>query len=414
MKIEKVLTSQGMAGYYNKDLAAIKAGARPDGFVFRDPPITPGFHAVTQPGEALSIMLLLSDRQVAFGDCVDVVFTGAAGRDPIFKAAEQERFVRDHIFPLLQGRPLDRFRDLAEMVEEVEISGRPLHSALRYGISQAVLDAVAKGKHLTITEIIASEYGCVPADRPIPLLACATNEQRINIDKMILKKVPFLPHGSTSHMERDLGLRGEKLLDYARWLKTRIQAIGSPDYRPTIHLDVYGTIGEAFQLSLPRIAEYLGSLEGACAPFPLMIETPIIAATRQTQVQMYRDLVDVLRRKGLQVRVIADEWCNTLEDIKLFAEARAGDIVQIKPPDLGGIHNSIQAVLMCREMKMAAYIGGTVNGTDQSARISAQVALAVRAEFLLAKPGQGVDEGLMIEFNEMQRTLTLIRNRFDK
>ena len=54
MKIEKVLTSQGMAGYYNKDLAAIKAGARPDGFVFRDPPITPGFHAVTRPGEALS------------------------------------------------------------------------------------------------------------------------------------------------------------------------------------------------------------------------------------------------------------------------------------------------------------------------------------------------------------------------
>ena len=113
----------------------------------------------------------------------------------------------------------------------------------------------------------------------------------------------------------------------------------------------------------------------------------------------------------MQAKVIADEWCNTLEDIRLFAEARAGDIIQIKPPDLGGIHNSIQAVLMCREKKMAAYIGGTVNGTDQSARISAQVALATRPEFLLAKPGQGVDEGVMIEYNEMQRTLTLIRNR---
>jgi methylaspartate ammonia-lyase len=145
-----------------------------------------------------------------------------------------------------------------------------------------------------------------------------------------------------------------------------------------------------------------------------MIETPIIAETREKQVQMYRDLVVTLRRKGLQTKVIADEWCNTLEDIRLFAEARAGDIIQIKPPDLGGIHNSIQAVLMCREKKMAAYIGGTVNGTDQSARISAQVALATRAEFLLAKPGQGVDEGLMIEFNEMQRTITLIRNRFGK
>ena len=156
MYIEKVLTAQGIAGYYNKDLAAIKAGARPDGFVFRDPPITPGFHAVTQPGEALSIMLLLSDRQVAFGDCVDVVFTGAAGRDPIFKASEQERFVIDPVASLLQGKPLDRFRDLSELIDRVRISGRPLHTALRYGITQAVLDAVAKAKHLTITEIIAS------------------------------------------------------------------------------------------------------------------------------------------------------------------------------------------------------------------------------------------------------------------
>jgi methylaspartate ammonia-lyase len=414
MYIEKVLTAQGIAGYYNKDLAAIKAGARPDGFVFRDPPITPGFHAVTQPGEALSIMLLLSDRQVAFGDCVDVVFTGAAGRDPIFKASEQERFVIDPVAPLLQGKPLDRFRDLSELIDRVRISGRPLHTALRYGITQAVLDAVAKAKHLTITEIIASEYGCVPADRPIPLLACATNEQKINIDKMILKKVPILPHGSTSHLERDLGLKGEKLLDYARWLKTRIESLRSPDYHPTIHLDVYGTIGEAFQLHLPRMAEYLGRLEEACAPFSLMIETPIIAETQEKQIQMYRELVDLLRRKGLRAKVIADEWCNTLEDIRLFAEARAGDIIQIKPPDLGGIHNSIQAVLMCREKKMAAYIGGTVNGTDQSARISAQVALATRPEFLLAKPGQGVDEGVMIEYNEMQRTLTLIRNRSGK
>ena len=62
----------------------------------------------------------------------------------------------------------------------------------------------------------------------------------------------------------------------------------------------------------------------------------------------------------------------------------------------------------------AAYVGGTVNGTDQSARISAHIALATRAEFLLAKPGQGVDEGVMIEFNEMQRALTLIRHRGGK
>ena len=116
---------------------------------------------------------------------------------------------------------------------------------------------------------------------------------------MILKKIPILPHGSTSHMERDLGLKGEKLLDYARWLKTRIESLRSPDYHPTIHLDVYGTIGEAFQLNLPRMAEYLGRLEEACAPFSLMIETPIIAETQEKQVQMYRELVDALEAEGV-------------------------------------------------------------------------------------------------------------------
>ncbi len=49
------------------------------------------------------------------------------------------------------------------------------------------------------------------------------------------------------------------------------------------------------------------------------------------------------------------------------------------------------------------------NETDQSARISAQVALACRTDFLLSKPGFGGDEGLMIETNEMLRTLALIR-----
>jgi methylaspartate ammonia-lyase len=42
-----------------------------------------------------------------------------------------------------------------------------------------------------------------------------------------------------------------------------------------------------------------------------------------------------------------------------------------------------------------------VNGTDQAARVSAHVALTTQADFLMAKPGQGVEEGLMILKDEM-------------
>lgn len=410
MNIEMVLSSKCISGYYNKDFTAIKAGATADGFVFRDPPVTPGFNAIVQPGEALSVMLILNDKQVAFGDCVDVVFPGIAGRDPIFKAAEHQKIIENEIARFLRGKPINKFRELAEVIDSMEVSGKGLHTAVRYGVTQALLDATAKANHVTMAEIIESEYGCTIASNLIPLLAVTPNDQKFNIDKMILKKVPYLPHGSSSNMERDIGLKGEKLLEYVRWLTERINKLRDSDYHPTIHLDVYGTIGEAFKLDILRIAEFIGRMEDACSPFPLLVESPIISDAREKQIMLFKELIETLKNKSINVRIIVDEWCNTLKEIKVFADEKAADIIQIKTPDLGGVNNSIEAVLVCKRKAIGAYLGGTVNGTDQSARVSAHIALATQADFLMAKPGQGVDEGLMIEYNEMQRTLTLIRN----
>ncbi|HEY6785989.1 MAG TPA: hypothetical protein VI365_01635 [Trebonia sp.] len=44
-------------------------------------------------------------------------------------------------------------------------------------------------------------------------------------------------------------------------------------------------------------------------------------------------------------------------------------------------------------------------------RITAHVAMACQATQVLAKPGMGVDEGLMIVGNEMARTAALVRAR---
>ena len=163
MKVEKVLTSAGLSGYYNKDLKAVKAGASPDGFVYHDPPLTPGFHTIMQPGQSLSVMLLLSDGQVAFGDCVDVVFTGAAGRDPIFQSADHQETIEKMIGDFLRGKSIQEFKSLAESVDSMEVAGKRLHTAVRYGVTQALLDAVAKAHHVTMTEIIETEYQCEAA-----------------------------------------------------------------------------------------------------------------------------------------------------------------------------------------------------------------------------------------------------------
>ena len=54
-----------------------------------------------------------------------------------------------------------------------------------------------------------------------------------------------------------------------------------------------------------------------------------------------------------------------------------------------------------------AHIGGSCSETERSAQVSVHVALGAGADQLLAKPGMGVDEGLSIVRNEMERALAL-------
>ena len=114
-------------------------------------------------------------------------------------------------------------------------------------------------------------------------------------------------------------------------------------------------------------------------------------------------------RDGIDAEIVADEWCNTLEDIKDFTEKKAGHMAQIKTPDLGGINNAIEAVIYCKKNNMGAYLGGTCNETNRSAEICAHIAMATSPVQYLAKPGMGVDEGYMIVYNEMSRILALTK-----
>jgi methylaspartate ammonia-lyase len=111
----------------------------------------------------------------------------------------------------------------------------------------------------------------------------------------------------------------------------------------------------------------------------------------------------------MTVHLVADEWANTLADIHAFVEAGAADMIQIKMPDLGSVHNSVEAVLACRANGVGAFLGGSYVETDLSARVSAHVALATRPDIIMAKPGMGVDEAISLVHNEMARTLAQVR-----
>ena len=91
-----------------------------------------------------------------------------------------------------------------------------------------------------------------------------------------------------------------------------------------------------------------------------------------------KKLTYILDELGSSVKIVADEWCNTLEDIIYFADNRAGHMIQIKTPDLGSIHNTVEAVLYCKEKGIGAYQGGTCNETDRSAQVCVHAAMATK------------------------------------
>jgi methylaspartate ammonia-lyase len=411
MKAIDIQYSVGTSGYVHRDLMAIKGGARPDGFVFEGEPVLPGYRRIVEPGTTVSVMLTLEDGQIAFGDCADVILAGVAGRDRVFIADEHMSFLTREMKDILLGLDLAAFRANAERIDRHQVAGRAMHMALRYGLTQALLHAAALSTNRLPCEVIAQEYGCQLVASPVPILASGHRDDPAQLDRMILKRVGLLPHASFNVVADHIGLKGEKLAAFAKMVATRIRQIGDPDYRPRIHLDVYGTLGELFNNDTATIADYIGTLGAAAAPFALLVESPIIAKSRHEQAELFSALKAALRRKGIEVGIIVDEWANTLDDIKYFADAGAADFIQVKTPDLGGLNNTIEAVIYCKSRHMGACLGGTGNETDQSARLCVHIGLACRPDFMLSKPGLGFDEAFMIQTNEMARTLVLLASR---
>ena len=412
MKIIDVVCSAGRTGFYFDDQRAIKQGAGHDGMFYIGSPVTDGFRSVRQAGESISVMLILEDGQIAYGDCAAVQYSGAGGRDPLFLAEDFIPVIEKHIKPQLVGKEAADFRGLCAMMEAITVDGKRLHTAIRYGLSQALLDAVAKASGRMMCEVVADEYGCTVSDKPIDIFTQSGDDRYINSDKMIIKGAQVLPHALINNIDEKLGRNGEKLAEYVAWLRDRILAMRQDEnYYPVFHIDVYGTIGAAFgNNNYKAMADYIEELGRIAKPFHLRIEGPMDCdCDRETQMTALAGLTAELDARGCDVELVADEWCNTLEDIKLFADHKAGHMVQIKTPDLGGINNTIEAVLYCKERGIGAYQGGTCNETDRSAQVCVHCAMATQPVQILAKPGMGVDEGYMIVFNEMNRILA-VRN----
>ena len=202
MKIKNVILTKSYTGFYFDDQKAIKKDAKNSGFFYVGEPLTPGFNKVRVPGEAISVQLVLENGDVALGDCAAVQYSGAGGRDPLFLASDYIPFIEKHIKPHLIGEDVKTFKSIAEKYDRMTVEGKRLHTAIRYGITQALLSATAVSTKRTQAEVIRDEYN--PTNKiltRVPIFAQSGDDRYNNVDKMILKEVDALPHALINNVK---------------------------------------------------------------------------------------------------------------------------------------------------------------------------------------------------------------------
>jgi methylaspartate ammonia-lyase len=414
LRIKKVLAVEGLGGEFYRDLEAIRQGAVEDGhkdgvtgfFTYRGNPITPGFTSINQPASATCIMLVMDNDQVAYGDCIGVAYSARMGRDTLLGPKDLLPLIEKHVAPRLEGKELNAFRPLAEDVDKLEVEGRRLHTLIRYGVTQALLDAVARARGVTMTEIITEEYDLPLIAKPVPLNLQVGYDWYWGVEKIILRRGPFIHCGSTTSMSKH-----KEQLNYVKWVRNRIQDLGGEDYKPTIHIDNYGMIGLAYNHDLDMMVDYLRKLEQVASPYPLIIEDPVNMGEKQKQIQMMASLRSAVRKAGLNIILMVDELCPRLEDHKDFAAAGAADMQKVKSPDLGGINNAIEAVLHLKSLGVMQYLGGSATETDRAAQVRVHIGLATQPSQMLASPSMMPDAAHCVTHNEMQRAIALMRWR---
>lgn len=406
--IVDVVACAGLGGFFFDDQAAIKAGALRDGYAYSGTPVTPGYTSIREPAEAVSVMLILDDGYVAVGDCASVQYSGVGGREPRMNAAGLATRIETELAPTLRGLDITSFRTACAHVEPLVANTPGLGRAAAYGLSQALLDAAshAAGHHI-MGRIIKDEWDIPGPLAPVPLYAQTGEDRHNGVDKMVLKRLPVLPHGLINTPAL-VGHDGDALVEYVQYIRDRIARLApDSDYLPVLHLDVYGMVGVQAQGSVTKSADILTRVKQAAGPHILRVEHPIDAGGRDAQIETMAALRAELARRGSPVQLIADEWANTAEDIEAFVAAQAVDLIQIKTPDLGSIHHIVRAVTACKAGGVGPFIGGSCTETDRSARATTHIGIATDVTQMLAKPGMGIDEGLAVVTNEMNRAVRL-------
>jgi methylaspartate ammonia-lyase len=403
---------------------------------------------VTQPGlgvvpgqTILSVGLVLDDGFVAWGECV-------AEPSEQFDVQAAIRCIDDVVRPFFLNQPLTTFRDVADklnnlteivtlteatyplpsqppgpsrreilrgqftavpappqpIVQQREVE-RPLLAPIRYGLSQALWQAIAHVQQKTLLAVLVEEYGLMTSSTAVPLHVEINPHTPLSIASITQNPIASIGYSiSGINPVIELGQNGEVLQRFVRQLKE--QLVGTADPQSfAFHLNVRGGYGQLHDQQLGRILGTLVGLESAAGPFLVRVEDPFLVNGHDEQIKKMALLKSYMATRRMKLQLVAHQGIQSAADAQAFLAGKAAHMLHLDLPQLGSIGEGITAVQACQQNEVGTLWGGSPEETEIAARLSVQAALALQPTLLLVKFGRLGSAAVSLVHNEMIRAL---------
>lgn len=371
-----------------------------------------------------SIGLVLNDNQIVWGDCVC-----SAQMMPL-SVADARKSIDGVVSPALVGNKLDGFREMAGTIKSLtetvtrkepipppEENNQPegisrrdllrgrlrsedtpstshptrsvtseqaLHPALRYGLSQALLAAVAQDRGISIAEVVAREYDLPRPTAVIPLLAQLDTNRPLDSLAQLSSHIAAIgytvPDGEPKEI---LGDNAVILQRFLRILKENVIAMPGLEIPPRIHIDLRGGLGKLYGNNTGQMLGALVGLETSVKPLRLSVENPFGGDSLVEIVAKTRDLREFLHFRKMDVNIVVGP-VNTISDAQALIDANALDMLRIDPLQVGESSTVVEIVLLARAEGKQVMLAMDAGVSGHALQILAQVALAIQPDVVAA------------------------------
>ena len=387
--------------------------------------IAPGLDESSQSGRSVcSVGLVLDDKHVAWGDCVC-----SAQLMPL-SVADARKGIDGVVSPALVGNELDGFREMAGTIKSLTetvtreepipppeeynqpkgisrrdllrgrlrtedtppasnptrsvTSEQALHPALRYGLSQALLAAVAQDLGISVAEVIAQEYDLPRPTAVIPLLAQLDTNRPLD---SLPRPSPYIaalgytvPQGDPKDI---LGDNAIILQRFLRILKENVVAMPGWDIPPCFHINLRGGLGKLYGNNTGQMLGALVGLEISVKPLRLSIENPVSGDSLAEVVTKTRELQEFLHFRKMDVEIAVGP-VKTISDAQALIDGKALDMLRIDPLQVGDLNTVIEIVLLARAEGKQVMLAMDAGISGHVLQILAQVALAIQPDIVVA------------------------------